>query len=112
MGSTKRAAALLLEDGSEFRGQAFGALHPSSGEVVFSTGMVGYPPVPDRSFLQRPDSRPHLSLGGQLRGSGAKIRPLRYTLGFRVRENPGLWSRHFRTQRGAQPLQRETQPFA
>ncbi len=43
MGSTKRAAALLLEDGSEFRGQAFGALHPSSGEVVFSTGMVGYP---------------------------------------------------------------------
>lgn len=43
MGSIKRAAALLLEDGSEFRGQAFGALHPSSGEVVFSTGMVGYP---------------------------------------------------------------------
>jgi carbamoyl-phosphate synthase small subunit len=43
MGSTKRAAALILEDGSEFRGQAFGALHPSSGEVVFSTGMVGYP---------------------------------------------------------------------
>jgi carbamoyl-phosphate synthase small subunit len=43
MGSIKREAFLLLEDGSEFRGQAFGALRSSSGEVVFSTGMVGYP---------------------------------------------------------------------
>ncbi|MDD3982050.1 MAG: glutamine-hydrolyzing carbamoyl-phosphate synthase small subunit [Spirochaetia bacterium] len=43
MGSKKPEALLLLEDGSEFRGQAFGALRPSSGEVVFSTGMVGYP---------------------------------------------------------------------
>ncbi len=43
MGSAKRAASLLLEDGTEFLGQAFGALNGTTGEVVFSTGMVGYP---------------------------------------------------------------------
>jgi carbamoyl-phosphate synthase small subunit len=34
---------LVLEDGSTFRGEAFGAERPISGEVVFNTGMVGYP---------------------------------------------------------------------
>ena len=36
-------AHLVLEDGSRFEGQIFGALKPVSGEVVFNTGMVGYP---------------------------------------------------------------------
>lgn len=34
---------LILEDNSEFDGISFGAIKPMSGEVVFSTGMVGYP---------------------------------------------------------------------
>jgi carbamoyl-phosphate synthase small subunit len=34
---------LVLEDGPEFRGKLFGASRPVAGEVVFNTGMVGYP---------------------------------------------------------------------
>ena len=34
---------LVLENGDEFKGFSFGAEHSVSGEVVFSTGMVGYP---------------------------------------------------------------------
>jgi len=35
-------AALVLEDGRVFRGESFGAVGSSLGEVVFSTGMTGY----------------------------------------------------------------------
>lgn len=34
---------LILSDGSEFQGTSFGFEQPRSGELVFSTGMVGYP---------------------------------------------------------------------
>jgi len=34
---------LLLEDGTFFTGKGFGATENTSGEVVFSTSMVGYP---------------------------------------------------------------------
>src|SRR2546427_8114391 len=34
---------LLLEDGHRFEGRYFGALKSVTGEVVFNTGMVGYP---------------------------------------------------------------------
>jgi len=33
---------LILEDNTRFSGESFGAKKPISGEVVFSTGMVGY----------------------------------------------------------------------
>jgi carbamoyl-phosphate synthase small subunit len=36
-------AALVLEDGSHFVGHGFGDTNKISGEVVFSTSMVGYP---------------------------------------------------------------------
>jgi len=36
-------AKLILSDGTEFVGQSFGAAVDSDGEVVFNTGMVGYP---------------------------------------------------------------------
>jgi carbamoyl-phosphate synthase small subunit len=36
-------AVLALEDGSVFRGVGFGAEVEASGEVVFNTGMAGYP---------------------------------------------------------------------
>lgn len=34
---------LILEDGTRFEGTSFGSLRPVAGEVVFCTGMVGYP---------------------------------------------------------------------
>ncbi len=36
-------AKLILEDGSEFEGISFGYSGNTNGEVVFNTGMVGYP---------------------------------------------------------------------
>jgi len=38
-----RAARLILEDGRAFEGARFGADADAAGEVVFNTGMVGYP---------------------------------------------------------------------
>src|SRR5919198_2024256 len=35
--------SLVLGDGTNFEGMGFGAITPVSGEVVFSTGIVGYP---------------------------------------------------------------------
>ncbi len=43
MNSKKTTAKLILEDGSEFTGVGFGYAGNTSGEVVFNTGMVGYP---------------------------------------------------------------------
>jgi len=43
---------LILGDGSQFEGQSFGANKSTAGEVVFSTGMVGYPEsLTDPSYL-------------------------------------------------------------
>ena len=39
----KLKAKLLLEDGTEFTGYSFGYEVSTNGEVVFNTGMVGYP---------------------------------------------------------------------
>lgn len=36
------AAVLVLEDGSRYRGRAYGALGRTFGEAVFATGMTGY----------------------------------------------------------------------
>ncbi len=38
-----RTGTLLLEDGTRFEGEGFGAPGRRVGEVVFTTGMVGYP---------------------------------------------------------------------
>jgi carbamoyl-phosphate synthase small subunit len=38
-----KKAIMLLEDGTSFIGNGFGATGKISGEVVFSTQMVGYP---------------------------------------------------------------------
>ena len=43
MKSMRKIANLILEDGSLFQGYAFGAEKPVKGEVVFNTGMIGYP---------------------------------------------------------------------
>ncbi|MEO8973915.1 MAG: glutamine-hydrolyzing carbamoyl-phosphate synthase small subunit, partial [Ktedonobacteraceae bacterium] len=42
---------LMLEDGTTFEGTSFGYAHETAGEVVFGTGMVGYPEaITDASF--------------------------------------------------------------
>ena len=40
---TRSHVRLVLENGDYFEGFSFGSEHSVSGEVVFSTGMVGYP---------------------------------------------------------------------
>jgi len=42
MSSQERSAYLVLEDGTKFEGVSIGADSSVQGEVVFSTGMVGY----------------------------------------------------------------------
>jgi carbamoyl-phosphate synthase small subunit len=37
-----QSAALVLEDGTTYRGRAYGATGTTFGEIVFSTGMTGY----------------------------------------------------------------------
>jgi carbamoyl-phosphate synthase small subunit len=41
--SENKKAVLILEDGTFFVGKGFGSSKKTSGEVVFSTSMVGYP---------------------------------------------------------------------
>jgi carbamoylphosphate synthase small subunit len=36
-------ATLTLQDNTTYEAQSFGAQTPAAGEVVFSTGMTGYP---------------------------------------------------------------------
>lgn len=43
MGTDRKKSTLILEDGSVFEGYSFGSAKAASGEVVFNTGMVGYP---------------------------------------------------------------------
>ncbi len=43
MTKKRKKAKLILEDGSEFSGFSFGYETNTNGEVVFNTGMVGYP---------------------------------------------------------------------
>jgi carbamoylphosphate synthase small subunit len=43
MQRSRHDCRLILEDGSVFEGQAFGFRGSVLGEVVFNTGMVGYP---------------------------------------------------------------------
>lgn len=43
MVSEGKQVELQLSDGSRFRGSPFGFRGPATGEVVFNTGMVGYP---------------------------------------------------------------------
>ena len=39
----EQTVKLILEDGTTFSGYSFGSKKPATGEVVFNTGMVGYP---------------------------------------------------------------------
>src|SRR2546423_1043018 len=48
------SGSLVLEDGTSFEGMSFGYEDASAGEVVFCTGMVGYPEaLTDASFASQ-----------------------------------------------------------
>src|SRR5258708_6573758 len=48
---TVRRGTLILEDGTRFEGTSFGSETAIGGEVVFCTGMVGYPEaITDASY--------------------------------------------------------------
>jgi carbamoyl-phosphate synthase small subunit len=50
-GRPPKQAKLVLEDGSEYSGWSFGRARSQAGEVVFTTGMTGYPQsLTDPSF--------------------------------------------------------------
>ena len=38
-----KSATLVLEDGTKFKGKAFGYTKNIAGEIVFNTAMTGYP---------------------------------------------------------------------
>ncbi|MDR0719190.1 MAG: carbamoyl-phosphate synthase (glutamine-hydrolyzing) small subunit, partial [Treponema sp.] len=51
MAKQHRQAKLVLEDGSEYAGRSFDRARSQAGEVVFTTGMTGYPQaLTDPSF--------------------------------------------------------------
>ena len=50
-------AMLVLEDGTTFRGTAYGADGETFGEMVFNTGMTGYQETLTDPSYCRPDRR-------------------------------------------------------
>ncbi len=88
-------ARLLLEDGTLFTGQSFGAEAGTVGEVVFSTGVTGYQEVlSDPSFCGQIVTMTYPLIGnyGITRDDFESIRP--YVHGFVVRRHedvPSNW---------------------
>ncbi len=87
--------ALVLEDGTIFEGEAFGAPGPALGEVVFNTGMTGYQEVlTDPSYCGQIVVMTYPLVGNYGTWSGAveSVRP--QVAGFVVREacsRPSHW---------------------
>ncbi|WJQ79595.1 carbamoyl phosphate synthase small subunit [Brevibacillus brevis] len=88
-------ARLILEDGTEFIGTAFGATKESYGEVVFNTGLTGYQEVlSDPSYCGQIVTMTYPLIGnyGINRDDFEAVRP--YIHGFVVREHceaPSNW---------------------
>ena len=111
MHSRKKTACLVLEDGTEFPGRAFGALQSSRGEVVFSTGMVGYP-----QSLTDPSYRGQiLTLTYPLIGNygvpGEAVDGWGIPPPLRIGENPGIWPGRGGIVRGTEPFQFKAHAF-
>ena len=84
-------ARLILEDGTELVGTAFGAVKESIGEVVFNTGLTGYQEVlSDPSYCGQIVTMTYPLIGnyGINRDDFEAVRP--YIHGFVVREHCSL----------------------
>ncbi len=62
-------AALVLADGTVFRGRAVGAAGLSAGEVVFNTSMTGYQEILTDPSYCRPDRHPDVSRTSAISGT-------------------------------------------
>jgi carbamoyl-phosphate synthase small subunit len=96
-----KPAALVLEDGEIFEGEAFGADHDVFGEVVFNTSMTGYQEVlTDPSYQGQivTMTYPHIGNYGVNSEDVESARPR--VAGFVTRDLPARWS----SWRGEQSL--------
>ncbi|MTI79779.1 MAG: glutamine-hydrolyzing carbamoyl-phosphate synthase small subunit [Firmicutes bacterium] len=88
-------AILVLEDGSVFKGKAFGATGQRSGEVVFNTGMTGYQEVlTDPSYCGQVVVMTYPLIGNYGVNKDDFEAKTSYVQGFVVRENcenPSNW---------------------
>ena len=88
-------AALVLEDGSVFVGQPFGAPTDAEGEVVFNTGMTGYQEIcTDASYRGQMVVLTHPQVGnyGVSRSAQEAVRPWLVALLVRdAAESPHHW---------------------
>lgn len=88
-----KPAILVLEDGTTFEGEAFGAAAESFGEVVFNTGMSGYQEVlTDPSYDGQivTMTYPHIGNYGTNDEDVESAKPR--VAGFVVRDLPLVWS--------------------
>jgi carbamoyl-phosphate synthase small subunit len=86
--SLRKPAVLVLEDGSQFRGESIGAEGQTVGEVVFNTAMTGYQEIlTDPSYRQQIVTLTYPHIGntginqedeesGQIHAAGLVIRDL------------------------------------
>lgn len=96
-----RPAILVLEDGSVFEGEAFGAETEAFGEVVFNTSMTGYQEIlTDPSYQGQivVMTYPHIGNYGTNPNDVESLRPR--VAGFAIRDLPPAWS----SWRGTQSL--------
>ena len=66
--TTSDIALLVLEDGTVFKGRAWGANGRTLGEIVFSTGMTGY-----QETLTDPCATPHAAPPTGARGASWRM---------------------------------------
>ncbi len=88
-------AILLLEDGTVFKGQSFGAKATSCGEVVFNTAMTGYQEIlTDPSYYEQIVTMTYPMIGNYGTNKADVESRKIYASGFIVKENcdyPSNW---------------------
>src|SRR5471030_3299841 len=98
MGSEKRPARLVLEDGTVYRGFGFGAKIDRAGEVVFNTSMAGYQEIlTDPSYTGQIVSMTYPLIGNYGVNSGDVESSKPQVEGFVIRELSSIRS-NYRSQ--------------
>ena len=87
------AAALVLADGTVFRGRSIGAPGLAIGEVVFNTAMTGYQEIlTDPSYCRQIVTLTHPHIGNTgINAEDAESTRI-HAAGLVVRDTPSLWS--------------------
>jgi carbamoyl-phosphate synthase small subunit len=96
------SAALVLADGSVFRGRSIGAQGSSAGEVVFNTAMTGYQEIlTDPSYCRQIVTLTYPHIGNTGTNAEDEESPQVHAAGLVIRDLPGLTS-NFRSELGLQ----------